>query len=146
MAWLVRCMLQPPDLRREFDVVGLNIRSPEISDAKASYGDFVFQWGWLQYGDHASYSGLYLTPPSVVRVRWKLDGKPFDRTIAIYGNAPKNESEYSPPDLFIQIDPLCGRVKANWKSSSENIPYPAEDAPVDCTGYEDIATPQASVP
>jgi hypothetical protein len=146
VGFLIRWILQPPDLRQEFDVVGLNIRSPEISDAKASYGDFVFQWGWLSYGDTSSYSGVYVPPPSVIRVRWKLEEKAFDRTIAVFGSVPKYDERYGRPDLFIQIDPICGRVKADWKSASENTSYPGKDDAVDCSRYEDMPTPQPAKP
>lgn len=131
------------DPRREFDVVGVNVGTSDVYEAGAYLDDWYVGWGYLGRGVSMEKEdvSLYLRPPSRVKVVWTQNKKVFERQVPIEGARPFSMAERPLPAFVIEIDPECGRARAQWREQyygslkNRNLTHAAPD----CSVYSDVA-------
>lgn len=136
------------DPRRKFDVVGVNVGSSNVSDAKVYFDDWRVSWGYLGSGVGHTHTnvGVYFRPPSVGRVVWLFEGKKFDRRVKINGQISQPRGRYNYPVLVIEIDSDCGRARGGWQAKYEGpaIRRLIKGGAPECSVYDDTEYSVAS--
>ena len=114
---VVSLVIKLLDPRREFDVVGVNVGKSTIEEAEAYLDDWYVGWGYLSGGQAKVDVSLYLQVPRRVRVVWTHDKKVFERLVPIEGARPFSMAARPLPAFVIEIDPECGRARADWRET-----------------------------
>ncbi len=130
------------DPRREFDVVGVNVGTSNVYEAGAYLDDWYVGWGYLGSGVamEKEYVSLYQKPPKRIRVVWTHNKIVFEREVPIEGTRPFSMAERPLPAFVIEIDPECGRARADWREQYYGSPENRNltHAAPDCSVYSDV--------
>lgn len=138
-AWLL-------DSRRLFDVATVNVGLDEITEAQSELSNRYIGVGYLKYGSEAFYSGVFFKPPRKARVTWRKGEQKYDRSTLVLGTIPRSYSDIKLPQLLVEIDSDCNRVRVSWKANRDEVFLASayKHKRRDCSTYADWQTPEGS--
>jgi hypothetical protein len=124
-------------------VASINVGIGDVEEASSQLDVRQVDLGSLRYGNESFYSGVYFRPPRIARVAWREGKQRHDRTVAVIGKIPYSDSKIDLPQLVIEIDSDCDRVRVSWISNRMDVfsVAPNKYQRRDCTIYTDIETP-----